>query len=285
MISADIEVQGRTGGCPGCAALASHGRAARPHNNVCQERIRKIIERTWTGKARMSAYKDRVFETERIKERTRARVERGVGDVLVEPGSEEQMADRHAVASGEDEKQHDENRMKGIHIGKSGSETANAEQPHMLRNTVRFEQEAPDTSSSSTMHVLPKYPASGGKQDRSEPVLVQNSGHVNDDIQISALDVFCEMDGRESRCIKEVLDWYRDEDAGDLSRSELNELVESTTSLNALEAKSEKSEKNEKSNQNIAMNEKIVKSSVMDAKIDPKVVMDLSIFKIGGWNT
>ena len=27
-----------------------------------------------------------------------------------------------------------------------------------------------------------------------------------------------------------------------------------------------------------------VKSGVMDAKVDPKVVMDLSMFKNGGWN-
>ena len=27
-----------------------------------------------------------------------------------------------------------------------------------------------------------------------------------------------------------------------------------------------------------------MKNFVMDAKINPKVVMDLSIFKIGGWN-
>ena len=52
------------------------------------------------------------------------------------------------------------------------------------------------------------------------------------------------------------------------------------TSLNALEGKTWKSEK---SNQNIVMNEKFVKNSVMVAKIDPKVVRDLSIFKIGGW--
>ena len=32
------------------------------------------------------------------------------------------------------------------------------------------------------------------------------------------------------------------------------------------------------------MNEKFVKDSVMNAKIDPKVVMVLSIFKICGWN-
>ena len=46
---------------------------------------------------------------------------------------------------------------------------------------------------------------------------VQNSNHVDDDVQISALDdVFCEKDGRESRYIKEVLDWYWEEDAGEV---------------------------------------------------------------------
>ena len=33
------------------------------------------------------------------------------------------------------------------------------------------------------------------------------------------------------------------------------------------------------------MNEKFVKNFVMNAKFDPKVVMDLSIVKIGGWNS
>ena len=32
------------------------------------------------------------------------------------------------------------------------------------------------------------------------------------------------------------------------------------------------------------MNEEFVKNSVMIAQIDPKVVMELSTFKIGGWN-
>ena len=36
--------------------------------------------------------------------------------------------------------------------------------------------------------------------------------------------------------------------------------------------------------QNIVMDGKFVKNFVMYAKIDPKVVTDLSIFKIGGWN-
>ena len=115
------------------------------------------------------------------------------------------------------------------------------------------------------------------KQDRPQPVLVQKSGRVDDDMQISAVDVFCEMDGRESRCVKEVLDWYREEDAGGLRRSELNDQVESMTCLNAFW-------ESEKSNQNLVMNEKYVKNSVMNAKIDPGVVMDLSVFKIGGWN-
>ena len=48
--------------------------------------------------------------------------------------------------------------------------------------------------------------------------------------------------------------------------------------------KIEKSWKSEKSNQNIVVNEKFVKNNVMNAKIGPKVVMELSIFKIGGWN-
>ena len=50
------------------------------------------------------------------------------------------------------------------------------------------------------------------------------------------LDAFHEMDGK-SRYIGEVLEWYRAEDAGDLNRSELNELVENVTCPNALEGK------------------------------------------------
>ena len=42
---------------------------------------------------------------------------------------------------------------------------------------------------------------------------------------------------------------------------------------------------NEELVQNGVMNEKFVKNFVMNAQINPKVVMDLSIFKIGGWNS
>ena len=69
--------------------------------------------------------------------------------MLVEP----QVADRHAVVSGEKEKEHEENRMRDVHIGKKGSETSNEEQPDKFRKTAQFEQEAPKSSSSSTTHV------------------------------------------------------------------------------------------------------------------------------------
>ena len=36
---------------------------------------------------------------------------------------------------------------------------------------------------------------------------MQNSGHVDDDIEISALDVFYEMDGRESRVVTSWKCW------------------------------------------------------------------------------
>ena len=103
--------------------------------------------------------------------------------------------------------------MRDIHISKRGPETANEEQPDKLTRTVRLEQEAPNTStsSSSISPVSLEHPASGERQIRPDPVLAQRSGHVDDDIQISTLDVLSEMDGRESRYIKKVLDWYRKE--------------------------------------------------------------------------
>ena len=97
--------------------------------------------------------------------------------------------------------------MRDVHIGKRGSETANEEHPDKLRKTVRLEQEAPNTSSSSSTHVSLGCPASSEKQERPGPVLVKNSGHLDDGMQISALDVFYEMDGRERRYVKEMLDW------------------------------------------------------------------------------
>ena len=91
----------------------------------------------------MDAYNDGVAETERVKERKRARIERGSGHVPIEPSSEEPVEDRHAVASDEDERQHEENKMRDIYITKRGSETANEEQPEKQRKTVRIGQETP----------------------------------------------------------------------------------------------------------------------------------------------
>ena len=56
---------------------------------------------------------------------------------------------------------------------------------------------------------------SGEVQSRAGSSLVQNSG--DDDVRISALDAINEKDGRRSRCIGEVLEWYRGEDAGELN--------------------------------------------------------------------
>ena len=172
----------------------------------------------------MNAYNGRIAETERVKERKRARVERSAGDVPLEPGKrdDEQVAVRHADASGGDirENQLDEDRMRDIHIGKRGSEAASEEQLDKLRKTVRFGQEASSASASSDPTVTLEYPASGETQSRPGSVFGHSSGHVDDDVQISSWDPLYEMDGRKS-----VLEWDRGEDTGDLKRSDLNELI------------------------------------------------------------
>ena len=131
----------------------------------------------------MNAYKDSIAETERVKERKRARVERGAGNVPVEPANrdDEQMAVRHADASGGDitENQHEENIMRDIHVGERGSEAAGEEQPDKLRKTASASSSSGGTAGS--MHVSLEYPASSETQDWLGSVLVQQSGHVDDD--------------------------------------------------------------------------------------------------------
>ena len=88
--------------------------------------------------------------------------------------------------------------MRDIHDGKRGPVSASEEQPDKLRKTVRFEQEASSgAAASSDPTVALEYPASGETQSRPGSVLVQTSGHVDDDVQISALDAFYQMDGRK----------------------------------------------------------------------------------------
>ena len=69
VLSANIEAHGHTGGCPGCAALASQGKSDKTRKDELRERFGTIIERTLTGKARMNAYKDRIAETQRVKKK------------------------------------------------------------------------------------------------------------------------------------------------------------------------------------------------------------------------
>ena len=98
-------------------------------------------------------------------------------------------------------------------------------------------------------------------------VLVQKSVE-----HITSLDVFYEEEC-ESRCIGEVLERYRGEDAGDLKRREL-ELVENWTCLSDPRedfsrsvpkiVMGEKSWKAWKSNQNVVMDEELVQNVVMD---------------------
>ena len=74
----------------------------KPRKEEFRERVGTIIERTLPGEARMETCKDRVAERKRVKERRRAQVQRGTGDVLMEPGNknDEQVAVRHADAPG-----------------------------------------------------------------------------------------------------------------------------------------------------------------------------------------
>ena len=77
----------------------------------------------------MNAYKDRIAETERVKREekssSRARCRGDVPKELVS-GAVEQAAVRHADACGGDirENQHEEDRMRDIHVGKGGPEAA-----------------------------------------------------------------------------------------------------------------------------------------------------------------
>ena len=135
-------------------------------------------------------------------------------------------------------------------------------------------KKAPNASASSDPYVAVEYPTRGETPSRPGSVLVQKSGRVDDDVQISALDAFYEKDGRKSRFIGEVLERYRGEDVGDLKKSELDELVENRTYLNALERKiwkinpkilrDEESWKTGNSNQKVGMDEELVHNVVMD---------------------
>ena len=184
VLSADIEAHGHTGGCPGCGALASHGKATKPHDDECRERIRTIIGRILAGKARMNAFKTeslRQSESKRGNELELREVqEMCLWYVKTDMMRKLRFDMRTHLPVTSEKTQHEVDRM---------------------RKTVRFEQEASSASASSDPAFTLEYPASGATQSRPGSVLVQTSGHVDDDVQISALDPFDEMDGRKSRYI------------------------------------------------------------------------------------
>ena len=112
--------------------------------------------------------------------------------MLVEPGNEEQKAGRLAVASVAEEKQHEENTMRDVHIGKRESETAN---------------EAPQYDSSKKLQIH--------RRPQPRMCLLDILRVVRNKIGRSPSScrrhtkflrwmLFHEMGGRESRYIKEV---------------------------------------------------------------------------------
>ena len=104
------------------------------------------------------------------------------------------MAVRHADASGGHitENQHEEKRMRGIRVNERGSEAAREEQSDKWRTRDRSEQEAANASATFDPYVALEHPASGKTPSRPGSVLVQKSGHVDDDVRICALDAFYE---------------------------------------------------------------------------------------------
>ena len=231
----NIETHGHMGSCPGYALLIWQGEATKPREDVFRERVGKIME-SLAGEARMKAYKDRIAERKRVRDKGRARIERGAVDVPEELGNKndvQQVAVRHADASGGYiiENQHEVKIMRGIRENKRGSGATSEEQLDARRKTERLEHEAPKTSASSDPCVAQEYLVSCEIQSRPGSVLLHKSGCVDDDMRITALDAFHGKDGRRSRHIGEVLERYRGEDAGDLKRIEL---IEKWTCLNVL---------------------------------------------------
>ena len=176
-MSADIEAYGHVGSCPGYELLTSQGEATKSCRNAFRERFRTIVERILAGETRRETCKDRVAGRKRDREMRRARIELGAVDVPEEPGEkdDEQVAVRHADASGSyiTENQYEEKRKRDIQVNERGSEATNEEQTGEWRKTVRFGQEAPNTSISSDPYDALEHPVRDETPSRPGPVLVQ----------------------------------------------------------------------------------------------------------------
>ena len=217
-------------------------------------------------------------KTASLKERNRARVERGVGDVLVEPGTEMMSRWRfdmrtHLVVTPE-KTQHEEDRMRDIRSGKRGSEAAGEEHPDKLRRQydlskkLRVHQRLPIQLLPWNIRRVVKHEVGWSPYlCRSQVMFVTTYKFLR------CIHSTRWMDERVVTSEK----WYRGEDAGDLKRSELHELVENLTCLNALDWKIWKSDQkvvmDEKINPKIVMNEDSVQNDVMDGKFVKNFVM------------
>ena len=71
----DVEAHGHIGSGPGCALLTSLGEEAKPRKDEFRKRVGTVVERTLAGEASMETYEDRIAETERVRERRRARID------------------------------------------------------------------------------------------------------------------------------------------------------------------------------------------------------------------
>ena len=144
-------------------------------------------------------------------------------------------------------------------MAKRGSEAAGEEQPDKLWKTVRFEQEAPSAAASSDPTVALDYPASGETQDRPGSVLVQKSGHVDDDVQIFCVGCI-PRDGWNERVVTLEKCWIG--------------IEEKNWKSNQMVVTDQKSWKTWKSKQNIVINEEFVQNVVMNEELVQNSVMN-----------
>ena len=117
------------------------------------------------GEARRETCQDRVAERKRVREKRRARIERGAGDTPEEPGIKMMSRwrfDMRTHLTVTSQNQHEEKLQRDIQVNERGSEATKEEQTDEWKKMVRFEEEAPNTSASSDPYVALEHPAIGG---------------------------------------------------------------------------------------------------------------------------
>ena len=125
----------------------------------------------------------------------------------------------HLAVTSLNENQREEKILRGTRVNIRGSGATSEEQLDERRKTERIEREAPNASASSDPCAAREYLVSCEIQSRPGSVLVQQkSGHVDDDVQISALDALYEKDARE-------LTWLRSGHVSMLSRRKFFKVI------------------------------------------------------------